>query len=524
MKKKNFFIFIILTVICLIFLFSCKPPEESVEPLPFTPFTEEAGKAVFINHLSTPLPLSMTDSLDIGSYALDSMDTELGLIVITRPRTGIEGEDKGYAVVDMTGNYIIPFAQDSYNDYLNISIKGNIITARDLAGKFAVFNSSGTILLPATSCVSVEYMSRNHFRVNYESRSQIYTSSGEAIFKVAQTMPYVTDTIYSCGTDYLTVETEDGKHYILNSNATLNKEYTDNDSTKYKLFYLGNSKFLIIKDITVGSSEAYDVIIDEKYIDQKVYIYNAAEKSESEKQTGDVYRDCVNGYMADVLNDYIVESYSYIKAYNLNEDKKLNSYVPYIDYVIDTNLNYCIKLDDNLYNVIKYTEWLGLEQTFMNKGRLVLPDGNTAWESTEAINIVKYYNDGMLVAGKSVDYNMYYGAFNSSGTLSIQFEYDKLTPFAGGWAVGQIEDQYYRVSNTGTRIEIEGDVIAEDYFYGYYLVKSESGIYSVYNNAGTRILSGDRNVTEIVLSTSKSGVLYAAAVNLDGHLIIYTFG
>lgn len=512
--KKVLFIIIIAVLLCFI-LSSCDKPEPVPTP-DFTPFTYEAGRKVFVQHKDFK-PLTEIDKIiTVGRYTLETINVREGLIVYSKSREDAEF-DKAYAVKSIDGEEVIPFAQNSDNDIISLEIDNNIIVTRDRFGKYTVYDTEGIVIIKSIEAKNILSIDDSHIKVEINNENaQVYLLDGRAIFTQIN-MLRTTDRIVSAGSSYFINVMQEGATNIFDNLGFLVKYYQNTDTTRYSVNYIHNGKFLIVENIQSTSLD-YDVLTDGKYIKQNVYIYDAARDIERKVSTDKIISDTANYYIEKTVRD-INRAFTYIMTYNLNADKTVNSAVPYYVYIIDSNFNLCIQIADDVYPFIYFREEKGLENNGMNV-RLIGLDGSILWDRKENINTVLGYNEDMLIAGKLVDNKLKYAAYDGKGNVLINYEYEGLSLFVGGYAIGYDGENYKRIDRQGNCELINKDIKAFNYLYGLY-VTEEEGYRLLYSNSGQLIIGADRYAKSMTVYTDSIANTYVAVTDSSDILKVY---
>jgi hypothetical protein len=179
-------------------------------------------------------------------------------------------------------------------------------------------------------------------------------------------------------------------------------------------------------------------------------------------------------------------------------------------------MNLCIKLADGAFPFFFMREGAGLENNGL-KLRLIGLDGNFLFAEEEA-NTVQGYNDDVAVAGKTSSGSLKYGAVGKDGTAVLSYEYDALSLFFGGYAVGSQGGKFYIIEKNGTKTEILKDVMAFNSLYGFFVTK-EGGYTLLYNNKGDVIIDSAYFAEDIILYTDPGTGDTYAAVKDTNHIV-----
>lgn len=515
---KKFLSLLLIIIVCFLFI-GCEKEEELPKP-DYEPFTIEAGSRIFKQRQDIVLLNNYSDPIILARNALESFDVLRGLIVIYKWRDYYSEYDKAYAVKNIDDEFVIPFAINSDDDIVYLKIENNIIITKKQNSLYTIYNLSGEVILSNIECANITSVSEYHFKVDYDNnRTQVYNVDGSSVFGSSLQYLYDTDIISNGGEDYFIVNTLDGFLNIYNNGGALVKYYYSTETRFVRAIYLGGKKFLIIDNNYVNASENYQVFVDSKYINQRIYLYSAEDNSEREVNLKLVLADAANKYVNSSLQHEINDGFTYVKVYNIGEDKQLDPDYPYIDYIIDRNLNPVLKLQNGLYPFITFINGKGIEKNGL-KTRMVGLDGNIIWSNPEdQVNILYGYNENSIIAGKVINSQLKYGVYNTAGERFINYIYDGLSPFVGGYAVGSREGAFYRVSIDGSEQQINKDIKAYSNFYGLYITE-ENGKKCLYNNSGHKIIGEEVNAEKMTVY-SYNNIMFLAIEDSSLNLTIY---
>jgi hypothetical protein len=511
---------VIIVIVLLFVLASCKD-EPVVYPGPVAePFTEEAGMAAFINNKDISLASSLVDTVIIGKYEIETVDIYNNIIIYSKEREGIEGFDKAYAVKTLDGEELIPFSLNSPDDFISMVLDKDILIARKENSKFSVFDLNGNAIL--SDIVNIESVESlyGYIRLKHTNgKSIIFNLNGDKVFG-DMSLPLNKDTITFA--DESLIITSGNSHSIFSFTGFLIKSYFDTDTVSYSVNHLKDKRFLIVKKITVSSGEAYDYYYEDKYIKQSVFIYDADLDDEILVNTDLMIYDYANKYSFTTLQRLLRTGYSFIKAFNLNGDKTVNTDEPYIDYVVDSYCNVMLKLDTGVFPFLIYRNGVAIENNGINL-RMIGLDGKILWQGEEQINTVLGLNQGVLVAGRIVDNKLKYGANDKSGGIILNYEYDALSlPFDGVY-IGLKDGEYLRIED-GEQSIIDENIKSFNSLWGFY-VTEQDGIQSLYNYRGVCLLDSSLSLKDIIVYTdiyNNSGT-YVTAMDSAGLVRIYNF-
>lgn len=518
---KKLIIIVIVILLCL-GITGCN---HEITPSPsLTPFTIEAGRAAFVQHNNFVMPTAVSTPIDLGKNAIETFNIEKGLIVLSKNRTLPTIFTKSYAVANTNGEYVINYSENSENDIVYLCISNNIIITYNQNYVYTVYNLQGTAILSNITCVSVDAIGEEYIKVSYDSgNAQVYDLSGNGIFFSPLTYPSSSSNFYSCAGTYLMTNNSQGIINIYNNDGSLVKSYRDSGNTSYRAYYLSENNFYVIEDIVVTSSENYEILINSEDGDifkiQKQYIYSAVEETETELASNYFVYSFANGYSNSIMNMEVNKGFSYMSVYNIDANRTININEPYIAYIIDDKANQVIRIEEDVYPFIYYKDEIGAEKNGLNI-RLISLNGNILIENEEAVNTVLGVNEGIMIVGKTIESELRYAAYDSSGTRIIDYDYNALSVFAGGYAIGSIGEEYYRVETNGTRTIINMDIIAFNSLYGIYLVE-EDGLKKLYNTRGDCLIDLEINAVEILIYTDYNNNTYIATVNFSNDLKVY---
>ncbi len=308
-------------------------------------------------------------------------------------------------------------------------------------------------------------LSDKFFVVKNTVDSQVFDKDGKAYFA----------TMLSASTDYTV-----GDNYIIacNSKTNLNSIYDTSDgyarhiksyfgdyerNLYYNLIYQGGGKFLAIANYIAGTSNySYRVSTEKGDVcyGQRLYSYNA-ETDESADINADFHILSITNRYSQGLTYEEKAAFSLQDGYNsvwvaeTDEDKYLSASVA---YVMNSDCILTVRFQESLSaELLTYKGGLGFSGNALadySAGLFGL-DGKAVW-SVQGSYQYQNYNNGYLVAGRVQDGVTRYGAFDSDGNVAIPFDYEFLSSFAEGYAVGKTAENWVIVDKDGNTVVIDG--------------------------------------------------------------------
>jgi len=268
------------------------------------------------------------------------------------------------------------------------------------------------------------------------------------------------DKLQLCG-DYIYAVTGAGPNYGLNVyglNGELLKKFSSEAGVTY--FILNDGNVLIRKVVTlpVASDEKNYTYFDttNKYI-VTYQIYNSGNKS---LKTVNFNYYITSVTSSDSLSDSEKAEYSesYLKlnkivAYTYNEKRLTISNDYKNNFLVDNSLG--VKSDIGLYKITMLDENRYLHESEKSESSYIKDkDGKIIATIGSNFTIETTKIAGGLIVIKNAGTSKF-GAINFEGEMVVNCEYDTLTGFFGGAAVGSKGTDYYTVNASGTATKIE---------------------------------------------------------------------
>lgn len=515
MKLK--IILLILMILSIVFVGCDK--DDIIEPE--IPINElEAARKAIVQHQDNTMPINVDSVLNLGNSIVDGLFPEIGIIVIKKQR---QEEDYQYSAVKLNGDVILGYSDNEQDDYINIKIDNNIIIAKNRQELFTVKNLEGDNILVNYDAVNIVSFGDHHFGAELSTgRTKVYTIKGNNVFKVAQTYPFNNEIIFSCGESYILNRDNLGYHYIFNNNGNSLKFFRDTDSVKHNINYLGEDRFVIVRNTTVTANDDYDVFVNDKYITQEIIIFNAKTSNEEIIELDYVVSGLGNSYTSFQLKSVLNYGYSFMSVYNRNSDRSVNPNTPLLPYIINSNFNIVVEYEMGVYPFISFKNDKGIENISMDiKLRMISINGQILWEKPEEnVSTILGFNEDIIITGKITNNTVLYGAFDNQGTKIIDYQYNTLSVFTGGYAIGESDGQFFRIDINNNRTLIDKEVIASNYFFGLYMT-SENDYKLLYNNAGACLVSEEYKAKQIIVYNNITKT-YLALTDEDDNLKIVT--
>ena len=233
-----------------------------------------------------------------------------------------------------------------------------------------------------------------------------------------------------------------------------------------EVVYLGNDRFYVYQDCVVEESSSYtyyyvstadDGTETKTYYNVKRYIYNAREDSRVDVDTDIIFMSLTNKYHYNATyggiaaSDFLQDGYMYASfCIVVDGYTKEGSYDQMIlnsnlDIVMSLSGNFGVTLregdvtDVSFYDlVISYRDNVGVMSLMPSVVKAYDIYGNLIFENSEQENVLSCnLNNGMIIATKTIDDTLYYGAFNLKGQLVVPFKYLSLTSYMGDYAIGK---------------------------------------------------------------------------------------
>lgn len=508
---------IVLIFILLISLFACNKDDEFIpKEINFEPFGEDAGREVFVNYKDFEKLSEITNEITIGRYEIDTIDLTNELVVYKDEKDVSSQYSKVYYIKKFDGEDIIPVTTNT--DYVSCSIDNNIIILMTQDNLYTIYNNNGKKIGENINNVdSIRTVGEKHFRIDFNNdRTQVYHIEEGAIFNNETAYPYLSDEIVSFSDKYLMIQTIDGYINIVNNIGSLVFYYRNSNDVNNRIEYLGNDRFLIITN-TLGNSKDYDALIDEKYYKQSIFIYEAILDKTYQIEYDYYIYSFWNKYNSPSVAIYLKNNYNYMSIYNLNQNKTLKTENPYIVYIVNEDLTPCIRIQDNVYQYLYFKEDYAIENN-RREAKVIGLDANKIWESEDSINNIYHFNDGAMVVGKRIEREQLRGVYDIQGNLIIDFEYNELSAFVEGYAIGEINGIYYRVDKNNNRTLINKDVLSIG--YGTYIIQ-ENDYQLLYNNNGDAIIDESMGAKELSVYTDRNNKTYIAVTDMSDNIKLY---
>lgn len=233
-----------------------------------------------------------------------------------------------------------------------------------------------------------------------------------------------------------------------------------------EVVYLGNDRFYVYQDCVVEESSSYtyyyvstadDGTETKTYYNVKRYIYNAREDSRVDVDSDIIFMSLTNKYHYNATyggiaaSDFLQDGYMYASfCIVVDGYTKEGSYDQMIlnsnlDIVMSLSGNFGVTLregdvtDVSFYDlVISYRDNVGVMSLMPSVVKAYDIYGNLIFENSEQENVLSCnLNNGMIIATKTIDDTLYYGAFNLKGQLVVPFKYLSLTSYMGDYAIGK---------------------------------------------------------------------------------------
>jgi len=515
MKKP---LLVLIIIIILSAFYSCNKVEPEGFPLPdFIPFSVEAGQNIFVVNPDIKLHKTVNNTINIGRYEVDRIDVDNGLIIYTKDREEASEYTKAYAVKSVNGDDIITFSLDGSEDVVAVDIIGNFISVKNPEGLTSIFNLDGEKIISDLDADETEF-TNGYIRAKLSTgKSIIYKSDGSEVFNIFS-RPNNGDTVIGCG-DYL-LERSAQTVYIFDNSGFLVKDFLGSESETFYVDYLSGNNFLIRQNKTVNSTESYDIYDGEKYIDQTLFLYQADKDKMTKLKNDLIIYDVANSYLFPEMTKQLKDGYTMIKTYNIDEDKVINYEKPYTNYIIDKYFNLCLSLDDGVFPFLYFKGDAATENNGFNL-RLIGFDGKIIWEGEEEINAVLGYNDNVMTIGRLIDNKLKYGAYDRSGNKIVDYEYDSLSMFYNGVAIGVKDGNYYKVNKDGTSEAIDKEAEGSNTLYGFYIVEGEN-TKSLYGYGGETVIGESYYAKEIkVYTDTANSQSYIVVKNTEDIVKVY---
>ena len=236
-----------------------------------------------------------------------------------------------------------------------------------------------------------------------------------------------------------------------------------------EVVYLGNDRFYVYQDCVVTEDKAYtyyyvstgdDNTETKTYYNVKRYIYNAKEDSRIDVNSDIIFMSLTNKYHFNATyggvaaSDFLQDGYMYASfCIVVDEYTKEGSYD---QMILNSNLDIIMSLSGNFgttlkekdvtdisfYDlVISYKDNVGVLSLMPSVVKAYDTYGNLIFENKEQKDVLSCnLNNGMIIATKTIEDTLYYGAFNLKGELVVPFNYLSLTSYMGDYAIGKRKD------------------------------------------------------------------------------------
>lgn len=258
----------------------------------------------------------------------------------------------------------------------------------------------------------------------------------------------------------------------VNYDGTQLGTFVDNDGTDYyiEITYMGGGRFFVHEDWSVTEKDDYTYFDGDVYKTVSRHIYNAANDTLSVYNSNHYFLNLSNKYYGSgrtgIAADGFLNDGFYYASYCMSVDE--NKIGLYDQFILDENLNVVLSLSGNLgINMDKvdavdevsyfdlamiFTDGIGVVPVLTSIMRGYNRDGSVRFENKEHSISTAAYNNGVIIATKTVNNTTTYGAFNMDGTLIIPFNYTKIDPFTGYYTIAE-----KTVNNATVRVLISKD-------------------------------------------------------------------
>lgn len=504
MKRKSL-VALILIVFLMFFVVSCnKTDDKDKNPVNSNveKFNIQAGKDVFKLYDDLTIPKSVDSIFSTEDTFENFLGNKFILLSKLFEKTG---ETKQYSVINIDGETIIPFENDSSkNCNVQITLQENIFVCKLASGLNKVVDFEGKVLLDQFEGTNIKSIGNRYFKVENDEENDIYDINGKKIFSDLS-RPLASKRLNSYD-DYIVVENENS-YDIFNEKSFLIKTLIFDKDNRNNLFYLGEGRFLLVENKTVKENEDYDFIQplvnnNFRYVKQEKIYYSAKEKKVIDfKYKDEIIDFIVTRYTNNGLN--LKDGCFYYYQYNVKKDKTLDE-ENVLTYILDKDLNKKIKYSKDILNTLRFSKQslTGIETIISTRDKINSINLDCTIKKSIDIENLRYVdtliNDNCILVCKNIDEKEKFGVIDLSGNIKIPFEYDKLSNFCEGIAYGIKDNKSYKITLDGKATEIEDSI--ENIYNGFYsFTKNETKIIKDFN--GKEIINKE-NIIDIYLKSA----------------------
>ena len=467
MKRVKMLFFVLIVIVLLCSLFSCKKGSEDVE--------------YYSSRAARQAPTSAV-RVDLGEYDYSAF-LDHGLIRVSLG----EEDDLKYGVMNASGALILP-AQ-----YHSISVSGEFIVAEGGLedSRIYVTDLAGHVIYSSENRVEVEDVGDGYLSIKEGNYSYLYHKTFGDILGASfdDTYDYL-----ACGKYVVARSIKRGNSHIFRGESgDLVRSFIGTSISSFDLYYVGGEDFLVIENVAVSQSDNYTYVRKQSegntYIRQTVYKYSVGGSSMRTIVTDKVISTLFGKYSFGLSEEAraslsLKEEYLVLRYY-VTEGKAADGTVAYC--LTDTSLKEVAALPEGLNPTLTMTE--GKAVVSSPSGTIYLVDASLRTLQTidDAVYQSANYSGGIVTASKvTSDGSRKIGGFDGTGKAVIPFEYNYVSEFIGGKAVAVKQGRAYLLDTAGNASYI-ADQDFPYYWDGFY-ESAENGLLGLISFNGTELL------------------------------------